>query len=144
MLRELLDEVVANLEALSTEEFPIQVVRGRWFNPTPPAIDVYGGSPFGDFVGAGFGALEGRVFLTVRARVATAETTESQDILFDLMDVEHELSVAAALMADDTLGGYARSVLVNPPSEFRIYDDLGGGGALLGVEWQVNIHRAYS
>lgn len=129
--------------ALSTDEFPIQVVRGRWFNPTPPAIDVYGGAPFGDFVGAGFGALEGRVFLTIRARVATAETTESQDVLFDLMDVDHDLSVVAALDANDTLGGYARSLLVTPPSDFRIYDEL-GTGALLGVEWQVAIHRAYS
>ena len=144
MLRDLLDEMVSILEAaVSTEEFPVQVVRGRWFNPTGPVLDIYGGAPFGDVVGAGFGALEGRVFLTVRARVQTADTTESQDILFDLMDVEHDLSVAAALMDDQTLGGYATSVLVGAPSDFRLYDEL-GQGALLGVEWPVTVLRAYS
>lgn len=144
MLRDLLDEMVAILEAaVSTEEFPIQVVRGRWFNPTGPCIDIYGGTPFGDLEGAGFGGLEGRVFLTVRARVHTADTTASQDILFDLMDVDHDLSVVAALQADQSVGGYATSILVTPPTEFRLYDEL-GQGALLGVEWTAMVMRAYS
>lgn len=144
MLRDLLDEMVSILEdAVSTADFPIQVVRGRWFNPSPPCIDIYGGAPFGDFEGAGFGDLQGRLFLTVRARIHTADTTESQDVLFDMMDIEHDLSIVAALMADQSLSGYASSVLVSPPSDFRVYDEL-GQGALLGVEWQAAILRVLS
>jgi hypothetical protein len=141
----LLDEIVDTLtDTVSTDGFPVQVTRGYNFNPTPPALDVYPGEPFGDITGAGFGDLEGRLFVTVRARVQTADTTAGQELLLAFMDVEDDLSVTAALMADQTLNGHVHSVLVGSPTGFRQYLDSGSEGSLLGCEWPVTLLRAYS
>jgi hypothetical protein len=140
-----MDEIADILwAAVSTDDFPVQVETGYVFNPTPPAIDVYPGDPSGDLAAAGFGNIEGALFFTVRARVQTADTTEGQRLLVAFGDIEDDLSIAQALMADQTLGGHANSVLVAPPIGFRQYVDAGQQGSLLGREWLVTVLRAYS
>lgn len=140
-----MDEMAATLrEAVSTDDFPVQVELGYIVNPTGPTLDIYPSDPSGDLVGAGFGGLEGQLFFTVRARISTADYDAGQEALIQFGDIEDDLSVAAALMADQTLGGHASSVLVGAPTGFRQYVDIGSEGALLGREWQVTVMRAYS
>lgn len=134
----------AGTAALAGTGFALQVEPRRIINPSPPTIDIYPGDPFRDTVGAGFGDMAGRLLVTVRARIDTPDNDAAQDWLVDMMDEEHDLSVAATLMDDQTLNGHVSSVHVTGFTGQRFYDDLGHGGAFLGCEWLVVLLRAYS
>jgi hypothetical protein len=114
-------------------------VDGRFmFNPTPPAIDVYPADPFQE--GLAFGAGNSQVFLTVRARVSTAEHEAGQDLLLSMMESTATTSVAQAILSDKTLGSTVGSLFVTGPSSFGVFPDSGGSGSLLGCTWTVGIY----
>lgn len=142
-LTAIMDEIAATLEdvvgvsALGDDGW--QVVGRMNLNPTPPALDLYPGDPFGDDTAAGYGALEdGLLMFTLRARVNVLDNDAAQDALLNLMDDEHALSVRTALTDDQTLNGLASSVNVDRPSGFTVYVDS-GGGSLLGCDWRVTV-----
>jgi hypothetical protein len=113
----------------------LQVVGRRIFNPTPPAIDVYPGDPFGEQVSFGWENRE--LLFTVRARVSTADHDAGQESLLELMDRNGTGSVIGAVEADRTLGGVVDDSLVEGPSGFNLYADVVGGSELLGCEWRL-------
>ena len=107
------------------------------WNPTPPSIDIYPSSPFQEQLGMGVG--NNAIFLLVRARVATPDHEGAQELLLSMMDPNASTSVAQALDADPTFGGVVDNSAVGPPTDFGAFIDPGGGGALLGCTWQVEV-----
>jgi hypothetical protein len=116
-------------------------VDGRMvFNPTPPAIDVYPADPFQDALAFGKGNNE--LFLTVRARVTTADHEAGQDLLLSMMDPEATTSVAQAILSDRTLGNTVERVNVSAgPTAFGVFPAPAGetGENLLGCTWTVRV-----
>lgn len=112
-------------------------------NPTPPTIDMFPADPPVTQESAGMGDLQGGDVWTVRARVTTGDSDAGHDLLVDLMDVEHDLSLAAAIMSDPTLGGSA-GLSLQGWSGLRSYADPEGNGAYLGAEWTVLVMRTPS
>ena len=149
-LGELLDEMADTLLAVVGPAVPseveVQVTGRRNFNPTPPTLDIWPGDPFRSTPDtAGFQETGGDLVFTVRARVNTVDIIGGQDLLLRLMDDEDDISVAAALMDDQTLNGLASSVYVEGNSGFIEYrGDSGDEGGLLGCEWRVRVLRVLS
>jgi hypothetical protein len=121
-----------------------QVVPRLNLNPSGLSIDIYPGDPSRDTAAAGLGEVSGAWIFTVRARVDLGDPDASQDALLRLMDDEEadELSVALALMDDQTLNGFATSVNVEGPSGYIAYVDSPGN--MVGIEWRVTVLRATS
>lgn len=139
-LTAILDQMADTLTgAFDGSDLDIQIVPRMNFNPSPLSIDMFPGDPFRDTEAAGMGDINGAIIFTVRARCTTADFEAGQDVLLALMDDNDDLSVARALMDDYTLNGLASSVYVTGPSGFQRFDDGGGTGALLGVQWGVQI-----
>lgn len=136
---EIMDALAAALDDVLADS-DVQVSGRMLINPTPPAVDIYPGGPLTDGELSGFGDPDGQLFFTVRARINTVDLDAAQDILLNMMDAQHELSVAAALMADQTADGSARSVEVDSPSGYTAYRTP-DGGPLLGCEWKVSVVR---
>jgi hypothetical protein len=114
------------------DPLPELQVYGYWNdNPSPPALDVYPATPFQ--VGAGFGIGESQVFLTVRARVGTADTEAAQQLLLRMLDPNDEASVEGALAT----AGAASIGADGGVNGFRQYADDVGEERLLGCEWLV-------
>jgi hypothetical protein len=80
-----------------------------------------------------------KIWFTVRARVKPVDIDASQQMLLQLMDPRADTSVAAAILADETLGG--RVAYANPegPSGVIVYTPLGNEGYLIGCEWRTRI-----
>lgn len=124
-----LDPHIANLQ-----------VDGRMmFNPTPPAIDIYPGDPFQDAIAFGKGNNE--FFLTVRARVHTADHEAGQDLLLAMMDPEANQSVAQAILFDRDLGDVIERLnIAEGPSGYGVFPDPNStDGSLLGCLWRVRV-----
>jgi hypothetical protein len=130
-LAQLIDEVAESLRPLATVIPDLQVY-GFWNdNPSPPSLDVYPGSPFQD--GAGFGAGNNRVYLTVRARVSMADPEAGQKLLLRLLDPGDAASVEVAL------GNADAAVVPDGVAGFTQYaDDTSAVERMLGCEWRVS------
>lgn len=127
----MIGEVAASLRPLQAEIPDLQVYEFWNDVPSPPCLDVYPGSPFQD--GAGFGAGNNRVYLTVRARVATADATAAQQVLLRMLDPADAASVEVALADADAV------VTPDGVSGFVQYADDGPANErMLGCEWRVS------
>lgn len=140
-LTDIADRIRDNLDAAFTGSDPkIEVASRMRVKPGwTPIVDIYPANSFRTPDEAGFGDIDGAVYLTVRARITTTDHEASQDVLFRMLDDNDVLSVEAALMDDQTTGGLTNSVLVQGTTGFGIYQDIGGDGAYLGCEWQTKI-----
>lgn len=127
---ELLQDVADALAPLA-DEIPELNIYPLWTDtPTPPALDVYPGSPFQ--TGAGFGPANNQVFLTVRARVAMHDPTAGQQVLLRLLDPADPACVERAL-------GDVVAVTEAGVSGFTQYaDDAPVNERMLGCEWRVS------
>lgn len=109
-------------------------------SPSPPTIDVYPSDPFQEPLAMGTG--NNVVFLTVRARVTTADNQGGQKLLLSMMDPAADTSVAQAIESDRTFGGkVGKSNVSAGPSAFGVFSDAGGQGNLLGCTWTVRVIR---
>jgi hypothetical protein len=127
------DQIRTTLAAVA--DLDIQV-EPRWIlAPTPLAIDVIPGDIGRDPETAAFGDISGGYFLTVRARINTPDFDSSYDVLIALMDDGNDLSLAGAVMDDETLNGTASSVDLRDFTGLRAYERLGGDGADLGFQF---------
>lgn len=115
----------------------LQVVPLLESDPTPPCIDIYPASPFQEGIAFGRGNVE--IFLLVRARVTTADQGGGQRLLLAMMDPRSSESVAMAMTSDRTLDGFVEDLVVSGPTDYGVFVDAGGGGALLGCTWTVEI-----
>jgi len=144
----LMDEMAATLRAVvgpAVTDTEVQVTGRLNPTPTPPSIDIYPGDPFRDTPAAGFQETGGELLFTVRARVTTVDNVAGQNLLLRLMDDNDDISVAVALMDDQTLNGHASSVFVESNTGYTRYLDGGAeGGGLLGCEWRVRLLRVLS
>jgi len=104
----------------ATGEFPVQVEGRMIAAPTPPTIDMFPGdaSRFPDSGGYNLIQDQGGYNITVRVRVATADSFAQQELALRFMDDTDPLCVAAAVQDDPTLGGLASSVSVENPTGF--------------------------
>lgn len=128
------DTIRAHYEA-EVDDLDLQVEPRFVYNPTPPTVDIYPGTPGRDEATAAFDDISGAYRFVVRVRVAGDESAQ-QDLLIAFMDDTDDLCIAHALMDDPTLNGYANSVDVQAPSGFQLYPDL-TDRPLLGVQWPV-------
>lgn len=135
-VREIMDTLGDVLREALTDGVE-QVVPRLNLEPSGVSIDIYPGDPFRDAEGAGFSDINGRMVFTVRARADIADVDGAQDALLNLMDDEHDLSVAAALLEPGALADVADSVRVDGPSGFIPYGD--NPGTVLGCEWRVTV-----
>jgi hypothetical protein len=117
----------------------LQVEPKLVYNPTPPSIDVYPADPF--LEQTSYGTESREPTFTIRARVSTADHEGGQELLLDLLDPRGPGSMLHALEDDPTFGGTIRDshVREGSPSGFIVYQDAGGGGALLGAEWRLRV-----
>ena len=110
------------------------------WNPTPPAVDVYPADPSQDALA--FGRGNRGLFLTVRARVNTADSEGAQELLLSMMDPDSSTSIGAAIESDRTLGGTVSSLALSDdsPSDYGAFVDPGPDSrALLGCTWRVRV-----
>lgn len=143
-LREVMDALRDQIETvMASADVDVQVGARMIMNPTPPTIDMWPADPPVDQGIAGMGDVQGGDVLTVRARVDTNDSEGNQDVLIDLMDVESDLSVAAAVMSDPTLGGVAH-LEVRGWTGLRPYTNADGTVLLAGAEWTVLALRVES
>lgn len=123
------DPVIENLQA-----------HGRLnFNPTPPAVDVYPADPFVDRLTFGKGNIT--YYLTVRARVSTADSDGGQGLLLSMMDPDATTSMERAIVYDRTLGGKISKLNIHEgPSAYGVFPDPSGqSGSLIGCTWTVRV-----
>lgn len=102
-------------------------------NPTPPSIDIYPSTPFTEAIAYG---RTRQYWFTIRARVSTADNEGGQDLILSMMDDESPQSIEAAIRAIKTYAG-AQLGDVEGPSEYGLFADPVGEGALLGCTWRV-------
>lgn len=107
-------------------------------SPTPPAIDIYPSDPFQDALT--FGKGHNMFFITVRARVSTADNEGGQELLLSMMDPEASTSMLKAILSSKTLGGVVSNIsIVDGPSAYGVFRDAGGQGSLLGCTWGTRV-----
>ena len=124
------DELASAIEGLTSDP-------RMSFNPTPPYIDVFPGSPFREPLAFGRNSI---YYLAVRVRASTAEHEAAQDTLDELMDPESDNSVENAIMSDKTLGGTVQNAtLVEGPTGYGVDVGPGSDGSLINVLWRVRV-----
>ena len=147
MLRNILDELAQVLREevggpLSTDGIDAEIEARLVMSPSEAVVlDVYPAAPSRDSEAAAFGDLSGFYVVTVRARVTVTDDANAQDILVDMIDDDHDLSVAAAVESDPSLNGYATQVVVDPDSFSGL---LEFGNTMVGCTWRVLVGAAVS
>lgn len=136
-LPEIVEGMAAALEPLTVAVPDLQIYPYLNTNPTPPSLDIYPGDPFQE--PEGFSKSK-RLFFTVRARASTADPDAGQQALLQLLEPDGPSSVETALCWDG-LGGLVDSVTIaaESPSGYRVYQDPGGNGSMVGCEWRVEV-----
>lgn len=146
MLRDVLDGLAEQLRGtiaseLSGDSIDIQVEPRYVATPSAPlCIDIYQGEVARTSAGAAMGDISGQYVLTVRVRVNPNDSDETQDILVDMLDDFHDLSIGAALEANQTLDGYATGVAVDPDG----FSGMLAFGELVGCTYRVLVGVGFS
>lgn len=136
------DEIASELD---DDEIQITIEPRMVMSPsTGLCLDIYPAAPPRDSEAAGFGDLSGMYVLTVRARANTIDADEVQDILLDMIDDEHALSVAAAVESDQDLDGYATQVVVDADGFSGLLEFASGSVPYVGCTWRVLVGVAVS
>jgi hypothetical protein len=111
-----------------------------WFNPTPPAIDIFPADPSAEDAAFGPSSLK---LWTIRARVAAVDEEGNQDILLALLEDSGATSLRAAILGSDTtLRDLVEGLDLDQPTGFQVYRTLAGAdfshqGQLLGFEMRM-------
>lgn len=141
--------LVAILDALADQVSnavgqDVQVTPRMNFNPSPPSIDMYPGDAGRDSLTAAFDDASGGWFITVRARVLTADYEAGQNNLLAFMDDEDDRSVVLAVLDEPTISGTATSVDLSSQSGYTLFPTSDGAGAYLGCLWTFLVLPAHS
>jgi hypothetical protein len=145
-LAQLLDELADTIRnaIVQTTDVDVQVEPRMVLDPSPPCIDMYPGDPSTDPETAAFGDIAGGEFVTVRARVSTADHEAGQDLLLAFMDDGTDpLSIGSAISDDPTLNGRAQ-VDYQGRGGYALFPVPAGDGALLGCLWTVRLIKMES
>ena len=141
-LVEIMNEMADQIRAavVTVTDVDVQVEPRMVPNPTPPTIDIYPGDSPRDRDTAGFAVDDDEGwYITVRARVGTADNFAGQDLLLALMDPTNALSVGQALYDEPTLNGYATDLDIVAQTGYIAIPDLDGGATRLGCQWTVRV-----
>lgn len=132
---QLLDAIAEQIRgALENADVDVQVEPRMVAIPSTVCVDMYPGAPAArDPETAGFGDIGGGHFLTVRARINTPDSYAAQDVLLRMMQDDGDMSLAAALWEDITLGDVAAQVDVQNITGYTLYP-LPDGTPLLGFQ----------
>ena len=144
-LIEIMDEVADQIRAAmaAVTDVDVQVEPRLLVNPTPPAIDIYPADTPRDRETAGFAAGDDDgYYLTVRARVQTADNEAGQNLLLAFFDPTNTLSIGQALYDDPTLNGYASDLDIAGQTGYALYPTE--EGTLLGCQLNVRVIPANS
>ena len=134
----LADQITDGVAAADLGGEALQVWPLLVLNPTPPCVDVYPADPFSEQ--QAYGPIDQRdVWFTVRARVTPSDVDAAQQLLLQLMDPRSDTSVAAAILADRTLGGRVSDLIPTGPTGVIVYTPIGNEGYLVGCEWRTRI-----
>ncbi len=106
-------------------------------NPTPPAIDIYPGSPFQESIA--FGRGNKSLNFDVRARINTPDSGGAQEVLLAMVDPEGTASVEQAILSDPQLGGTVSDLFVEGPSDYGTFIEPSGAGAFMSATWRVSV-----
>lgn len=109
-----------------------------------PCIDIYPGESSRSSAEAAFGDLSGAYVVTVRARVTVNDEDSAQDVLTDMVDDTHALSIAAALDSDQSLDGWTTFVAVDADGFSGLLDMSAPGRPMVGCTWRVLVGQAVS
>ena len=109
-----------------------------------PCIDIYPGESARSSAEAAFGDISGAYVVTVRARVTLADDESAQDVLTDMVDDTHALSVAAAVESDQSLDGWTTFVAVDADGFSGLLDMSMPGRQMVGCTWRVLVGQAVS
>ncbi len=107
-------------------------------NPTPPAIDIFPGSPFQESVA--FGRGNKSLNFDVRARINTPDSGGAQEVLLSMVDPQGTASVEQAILADTTLSGTISDLNVEGPSDYGTFLEPSGAGAFMSATWRVVVY----
>ncbi len=107
-------------------------------NPTPPAIDIFPGTPFQE--ASAFGPGNNTLNFDVRARINTPDSGGAQEVLLGMMDPTATESVAQAILSDRTLGGTIDDLNVEGPSDYGVFVEPSGAGAFMSATWRVVVY----
>ncbi len=107
-------------------------------NPTPPAIDIFPGTPFQE--ASAFGPANNTMNFDVRARINTPDSGGAQEVLLGMMDPNATESVAQAILSDRTLGGTIDDLNVEGPSDYGTFIEPSGAGAFMSATWRVVVY----
>jgi len=125
-------------------------VEPKWvINPTPPTVDVMPGdtsteSSESGAMGETAVDMADGLWYTVRARVAPNDYSAGQEILYELLSPDSELSIVQALYDDPTLGGAAADVSFDSARGFLPFPTVDGGSFHIGVTWRFLVLPAFS
>lgn len=150
MLRDILDELANAIRAdigsvLAADGIDATIEPRFVLSPSEGiCIDVFPGAPPRDSGYAAFGDVSGAYVVTVRARVTVNDYVEMQDILADMIDDQHALSVAACVVADQSLDGWTTQVFVDPDGFSGLQDFSLPGVPLVGCTWRLLVAAALS
>lgn len=146
-LIDIVDEMADQIRAALAQvtDVDVQVEPRMVLNPTPPTIDIYPGDSPRDRETASFDNTDDEgYFITVRARVSTADNEAGQNLLLAFIDPTDSLSVGQALYDEPTLNGYATDLDVVSQTGYGLFPDPAGEGVLLGCQWTVRVLPANS
>ena len=138
----IMDEMADQVRAavVTVTDVDVQVEPRMVPNPTPPTIDIYPGDSPRDRDTAGFAVDDDEGwYITVRARVGTADNFAGQDLLLALMDPTNALSVGQSLYDEPTLNGYASDLDIVSQTGYIVIPDLDGAATRLGCQWTVRV-----
>jgi hypothetical protein len=140
------DQLRETYEGLTASDgVPFQVEPRYLVNCSAPTIDVYpGAAESREIELAGFADIAGAYILTVRFRITSADAEAADELITELLDDDSDYSLAAALLDDDTFGGYATSTFIRSFSGLRVYPDASGMGVYLGFEFEILTVAAHS
>ena len=146
MLSDVLEQIAETLRTdigatLAADGIDVEIEPRLVMTPSEALVlDVYPGAPARDSEAAAFGDISGFYVVTVRARANVNDAGEAQDILRDMIDDQHDLSVAAALDSS-LLNGYATQVVVDPDAFSGLLEFT---GPMVGCTWRVLVGAAVS
>ena len=130
---------------LAAANIDIQIEPRLVTSPSAPlCIDIYQADLARSSAAAAMGDISGQYVLTVRARANPSDGDELQDILIDMLDDFHDLSVGAALESVPLLDGYATDVSVDPDGFSGMLAFPGVPNDMVGCTWRVLVGVAFS
>jgi hypothetical protein len=141
-LVEIMDEMADQIRAtlVTVTDVDVQVEPRMIPNPSPPTIDIYPGDTPRDRESAAYSILDDEgYFITVRARVGTADNFAGQDLLLAFVDPTDPLSIGQALYDEPTLNGLASDLDIVAQTGYIAIPDLDGAATRLGCQWTVRV-----